>query len=315
MSEPPLPAPEIIDWLLKGDVSIQYQTLRDLLGEDRPELQERIPLEGWGARLLARRNPDGSWGRGFYQPKWTSSHYTLLDLKGLGTSSDHPLIRQSVERIALYERGPDGGVNPSRMIRQSDVCINGLFLSYACHFAAPPEALHSVVDFILAQQMPDGGFNCRKNRSGASHSSLHSTLSVLEGLTEYARSGYTYRLHETGQAAADSCRFILQHRLFRSDHTGEIIHPDFLKLVYPARWKYNILRALDCLRAAGIPFSDEMSDALAMLGQKRGPDGRWRLNAAHPGAVHFVMERPGEPSRWITLLALRVFNHYAPGMA
>ena len=65
-------AEQLIPWLLAGDVSIQYQTRRDLLDEHRPELRARIAAEGWGARYLACRKRDGSWGRGFYQPKWTS---------------------------------------------------------------------------------------------------------------------------------------------------------------------------------------------------------------------------------------------------
>jgi hypothetical protein len=44
--------------------------------------------------------------------------------------------------------------------------------------------------------MPDGGFNCRTTRSGAKHSSLHSTISVLEGLAEFIKSGHTYRKAE-----------------------------------------------------------------------------------------------------------------------
>ena len=83
----------VIDWLLAGDVSIQYQTWRDLLREVRPELQARIAREGWGAVLLSGRHADGSWGDGFYQPKWTSSHYTLLDLKNLAVAPDHSLVR------------------------------------------------------------------------------------------------------------------------------------------------------------------------------------------------------------------------------
>lgn len=62
---------DIIDWLLEGDVSIQYQVHRDLLSDDRKDLQKRIAIEGWGARFLSHRRPDGHWGRKFYQPKWT----------------------------------------------------------------------------------------------------------------------------------------------------------------------------------------------------------------------------------------------------
>ena len=38
---------QIIDWLLEGDVSIQYQVCRDLLGSDKKNLQTRIAKEGW----------------------------------------------------------------------------------------------------------------------------------------------------------------------------------------------------------------------------------------------------------------------------
>ncbi len=298
------------EWLLEGDVSIQYQTHRDLLDHNRPDLQRRIAGEGWGARFLSCRNADGSWGRGFYQPKWTSTHYTLLDLKTLAVSPGHPLIRETVGRIACEQKGPDGGINPSRTIKQSDVCINGMFLNYACYFGESPESLESVVDFVLDQQMEDGGFNCRKNRSGARHSSLHSTLSVLEGILEYLRNGYDYRTEDLEKAASESGEFILQHRLFKSDHTGKTIHQELLRLSFPPRWKYNILRALDYFRKAKVPLDERMRDALDVLLAKQRPGGRLPLQAAHPGEIHFPMEEPRKPSRWNTLLALRVFRAY-----
>lgn len=71
---------KVIKWLLEGDVSIQYQVHRDLLGNDRQDLQDRIAKEGWGERFLIKRNSNGHWGDRFYQPKWISTHYTLLDL-------------------------------------------------------------------------------------------------------------------------------------------------------------------------------------------------------------------------------------------
>ena len=65
---------EIIDWLLSGDVSIQYQVFRDLLGIDKRQLQSRIATEGWGKKLLSQRKDNGHWGKKFYAPKWISSH-------------------------------------------------------------------------------------------------------------------------------------------------------------------------------------------------------------------------------------------------
>ena len=90
---------ELISWLLEGDLSIQYQTHRDLLGIERPDLQERIAKEGWGAQFLSLRKPEGHWGDRFYQPKWISTHYTLLDLKNLAISPEEPQIRGTISQI------------------------------------------------------------------------------------------------------------------------------------------------------------------------------------------------------------------------
>jgi hypothetical protein len=301
---------EVLIWLLDGDVAIQFQVYRDLLGEHRPDLRARIANEGWGAAFLARQNADGHWGRGFYQPKWISSHYTLLDLMHLHLSPNHPAPQRAIDRILTENLGADGGVNPGKTIPQSDVCVNGMFLNYACYFGTYQEVLRVIIDFIIDQWMPDGGFNCRSNRSGAVHSSLHSTISVLEGLLEYECGGYTYRLDELRRIALQAQEFILQHRLFRSDHTGEVIDKRFLLLSYPPRWYYDVLRALDYFRAAGTPYDPRMADAFEILVNKRRSDGRWPLQGKHPGQTHFEMEPGGKPSRWNTLRTLRVLRYY-----
>lgn len=299
-----------IDWLLEGDVSIQYQVHRDLLDVARPDLQTRIATEGWGAYILAQRKEEGHWGERFYQPKWISTHYTLLDLRNLGLSPDNPIVQESLQQVWEREKGADGGILPIGEVQKSDVCINGMFLNYATYFKADPVGLESIVDFLLSQLMDDGGFNCRSNRSGAVHSSLHSTISVLEGITGYQQSGYTYRLDALKAAQRSSIEFILLHRLFLSDRTGKIIHKDFLKLSYPSRWKYDILRALDYFQHAHEPWDDRMQPALDLLMQKRNKAGTWNVQAHHPGKVHLEMEKAGKPSRWNTLRALRVLKHY-----
>lgn len=301
---------EIIGWLLKGDVSICYQVHRDLLGEERPELQARIVKEGWGARFLSFRNPDGHWGRKFYQPKWISTHYTLLDLRNLCMDPDNEQVRQTLDLILACEKAEDGGICAMGDPYVSDVCVNGMFLNYASYFGADARQLRSVVDFLLAERMPDGGFNCRSNRSGAVHSSLHSTLSVFEGITEYERNGYDYRLAELIVAGNSCLEFILKHQLFLSDRTGEIIHPGFLRLPYPGRWHYDILRALDAFRFAGVKWDERMRAAIEVLLKKRSRNGLWKLQANYPGKLHFEMERPGTDSRWNTLRAIRVLEFY-----
>jgi len=38
--------------------------------------------------------------------------------------------------ILNTEKGPDGGIKPIGQFQQSDVCIEGMFLNYACYFGA-----------------------------------------------------------------------------------------------------------------------------------------------------------------------------------
>lgn len=301
---------EIIAWLLRGDVSIQYQVYRDLLHRERKDLQKLIAFDGWGARFLSFQKENGHWGKGFYQPKWISTHYTILDLKNLGISPDNKEVRDALSNMTLDLKGSDGGVYPIGADRKSDVCVNGMFLNYASYFGMQEHELRSIVDFLLSVHMPDGGFNCYSNTKGAVHSSMHSTISVAEGIQEYARNGYSYRNVELQAAEKKAREFLLRHKLFLSDRTGEVIDRKMLMLSYPSRWKYDILRALDYFRLAGAKYDSRMDDAVQVLLKKRRADNRWPLQAKHPGQTHFDMEKAGEPSRWNTLRALRVLRHF-----
>ena len=134
----------IIQWLLEGDVAIQYQTYRDLLEKEDKDLQRKIEREGWGKALLEKRHPEGHWGMGFYQPKWISSHYTILDLKNLNIAPNQFLIKESIHRILKENKGADGGINPGKTIQNSDVCVNGMVMNYACYFRQDESLLHFI---------------------------------------------------------------------------------------------------------------------------------------------------------------------------
>jgi hypothetical protein len=300
----------IIEWLLDSDVSIQYQVYRDLLKLEKPDLKETIAKEGWGAKFLSSRKDNEHWGLGYYQPKWTSSHYTILVLKNLSISNQQKDIKYIVNKILSENIGPDGGINAARTLRKSDVCINGMFLNYATYFGANENVLKSIVDFILSQKMADGGFNCHSNTRGASHSSLHTTLSVIEGILEYTKNDYSYRQKELQKAEKESREFILEHRLFKSDKTGKVIDKKMLALSYPSRWRYDILRAMDYFQLAKVEYDERMNDAIEILFNKRNKENTWNLQANHKGQIHFEMEKVGKPSKWNTLRILRVLNHF-----
>jgi hypothetical protein len=299
----------LINWLLSGDVSIQYQTHRDLLdfSQDKlTELQNRIPNEGWGKEFLNRRDPTtGLWGNGIYTPKWISTHYTLLDLKNLGIDGSY---REYAESSIILLTNEFNRKNVPIQKIENDLCVCAMALSICCHAKIQHEKINQIVDYILLRQMNDGGWNCDWQRSDKS--SVHTTLSVLEAFSDYKKNGYTYRLDEINKQITDGEKYFLQRRLFKSLSTGEIINPKFLELSYPCRYYYDILRCLDYFREVEHPYDELMDEALDIIIDRRNSDGRWHLQNTHVRKVHFTMER--RESRWNTLRALRVIKAFRP---
>jgi hypothetical protein len=301
-------------WLLEGDPAIRWQALRDLAGAARPAVERergKVAREGWGGRLLARQDSEGRWAGGLssdgglYSPKWISTTYTMLMLRDFGLPASN---RQALKACRLLLDGGlqrDGGINYGWRGR-SETCITGMVLSILCHFRYDDGRLDTIADHLLEQQMPDGGWNCRRDL-GATHGSFHTTINALEGLRLYEL--FRGRRARAVRAAQSRGReFLLVHRLFRSHRTGEIIKPIFMLLSFPPRWHYDILRALDHFQAAGAPRDRRLAEAIDLVRKSRGEDGRWPLQHSYRGRTYFQLERQGAPSRWNTLRALRVLR-------
>ncbi|MGB4590433.1 MAG: hypothetical protein WBI17_14540 [Clostridiaceae bacterium] len=303
---------KILDFLLQGDPAIKYQTRKYLLGEPEGDLQlvrKQIALDGYGKMFLERQNEDFSFGGGFYYPKWTNTHYTLLDLRYLEIEQDLDSLIRSVRDIATNSKDKDGGIRLAPHGKTSDICVDGMFLNYASYFKLEEVHLKSVIDHLISAQLPDGGFNCQYRTQKVTHSSMHSTLSVLEGFCEYLKQGYSYRGTELNRIENESREFLLIHHLYRSDKTGEVISPSFLNMVFPPRWHYDILKALYYFADANVPYDGRMKDALEIISNKRNKDGIFTRGKMISGEQHFIMENERK-SRWNTLRAMRVLKKY-----
>jgi hypothetical protein len=110
------------------------------------------------------------------------------------------------------------------------------------------------------------------------------------------------------QSEAKALAFMLAHRLYRSDRTGEIIHERLTYLTFPSYWHYTVLRGLEYLRDRPEIGDPRLNDPIALLASRRRPNGRWPLEQRIPGITFFDMEKPGGESRWNTLRALHVLD-------
>ena len=304
----------LVGWLLDADPAIRWQALRDLTNAPEDVVaaeRSRVAIEGWGARLLALRDPDGQWAAGACFPggappangpgqPWTSTLPTLDLLRAFGLDPQSDPAREMIALIAENcrwehdgQRYFDGEVEP---------CINGRTVAAGVYFGVP---VAGMVKRLLREPLEDGGWNCW-TEYGSLRSSFHTTINVLEGLLAYEQA--------TGDADVRAVRqrgevYLLERNLFRRTSSGEVAVETFRQFSFPTRWCYDVLRALDYFRATGAPPDERMAEAVQLVRDKQQSDGTWLLENTHPGAVYFELEAgDGLLSRWNTLGALRVLR-------
>jgi hypothetical protein len=296
---------DVIGWLLDSDPALRWQVLRDLTDAPDTEVaaeRSRIAHEGWGAQLLAAQDPDGRWSGGTFFPEWVSTEATLRLLWVFGLHPASPEAQRAVGPVheaARWEydasmRFFDGEVEP---------CINGRAVAIGSYFG---QDVRGIVERLLTEQMADGGWNCEQE-NGSTRGSFDTTINVLEGLAEFERS--TGADADVTAARVRGEEYLLERRLMHRLSDGGIGQERWLQLSFPNGWHYDVGRALDHLRTTRAEPDERTTEALDLLESKRTDDGRWRLeHRYHPRLLVDLREDEGEPSRWLTLRALRVLR-------
>ena len=299
----------VIAWLLDADPSIRWQVMRDLMdtpAEIVAAERSRVADEGWGPRLLDQQRPDGQWGDGVATPFWWSNMYTLVFLRDLGVDPASARVRAAIDLVKdNVTWGPEWGDSPF-FEGEVEPCINGRVVALGAYFGERSDRL---VDRLLSEQLTDGGWNCEAER-GSVRSSFHTTICVLEGLLAFEQAfGAAPALTDARRRAEE---YLLERRLLRRLSTGDVIEPTWTQFAFPTLWHYDVLRALDYLRAAGVRPDTRVDEAIAIVLERRQGDGRWLLDVRHRNTLHEEFAGAvGEANRWVTLRALRVLEWYS----
>ena len=292
-----------LEWLLDADPSIRWQVMRDLADAPADAVgaeRARVAREGWGARVLASQDPDGRWGGGTFFPRGTGTFDTLHLLYLLGIDPASSEARHAIAPVHQAARW-DYDRNLRFWEGEVEPCINGRVVAIGAYFGQDVQA---IVARLLTEQMADGGWNCEQE-NGSTRGSFDTTINVLEGLLEYERA-----VGGDGDVAAARRRgeeYLLERRLLHRLSDDAIPQARWAKPGFPYSWNYDVVRALDYFRSSGREPDERMAEALDIMDSKRREDGRWRLEQAyHDGLVVDLGEAEGQPSRWITLRALRI---------
>lgn len=330
----PTPKPDelVIGWLLDSDPAIRWQVMRDLTGAPAEEVaaeRARVANEGWGARLLALQGADGLWGGAAWNRGWDSTLHVLMLLRDFGLNPASDQARHAVnlvrDRVTWKGCGPPECDENSFFAGELEPCINGQVGAVGAYFG---QNVHGLINRLLTEQLPDGGWNCEAV-NGSTRSSFNTTICVLEALLEHElRVESSLEVDADCPGSVDASRvhaarlrgqeYLLERRLFRRKSTGEVIERDrkssaaWTSFVFPTWWHYDVLRGLEYLRRAGVSPDERVSEAIDLVESRRDSDGRWPLENRHPGRMPVeINEGIGQPSRWNTLRALRVLDWYS----
>ncbi|MGI0129878.1 MAG: hypothetical protein ACREDE_05355 [Thermoplasmata archaeon] len=310
---------KVLDWLLAEEQpSVRYRTLTELLGRgpDDPDVRaarDPIPRTGWAAEILSERSPEGWWvhSESLYTPKYLSTHWRMLLLSDLGLTREVPAIRESCELWMRRFAATGGGVGGNSKGRPHH-CVAGNLARALLRFGyADDDRVRRTLEWLTESADPKGGWSCFERGRN---------LDSWEGLSAFAaypRAKWTPRMQECVERAAE---FFLDRELHRQGDR----YPPWYRFHYPVHYYYDLLVGLDLLTSLGYASDRRLKFALAHLRKKRRPDGRWNLDAVHPdvdGAmaewfrkhpkqrpVPIALERPGAPSKIITLTALKVLD-------
>ena len=263
---------DVIDWLLDGDPAIRWQVMRDLT-DAPPEVvaaeRARVAHRGLGcaaARAPGRRRPLGRLA--LVRPSGTDhAGRAAICCATSGSIPRAPQARRAIDARPAstaawagnaLERQPffDGEVEP---------CINGRIVAIGAYFGEDVDGRSS--SGCSASRWPDGGWNCEPE-NGSTRVLVRHDDRRPRGPAR-ARAGRPAARRRLPAARRRGEEYLLERRLFRRKSTGEVIDPDFTRLLVPAATGTTTCSAaLDHLRAAGATPDARMAEAIDLVEQR-----------------------------------------------
>ncbi len=93
---------------------------------------------------------------------------------------------------------------------------------------------------------------------------------------------------------------------------GEKPSSSWFKLGYPIGYVTDVLQNLEVLAALGQAQDRRLANALKLVVSKQDRQGRWPMEYSYSGKTWADIEKRGQPSKWVTLRALRVLGASYP---
>jgi hypothetical protein len=330
---------EQLDWLMdESTPAVRHLALRQLL--DRPaddpdvvEARRAAMAAAPIAPILAAQNPEGWWvkpGAG-YSPKYSATVWSLIFLDQMGADGADLRVQAGCEYLLRYAQTSSGGFGasgnltgvapPSRAIH----CLNGNLLRALIGFGLlEDERIQRSLAWQAAAITGDGidrwysvtpgpGFACGANGDRPC------AWGAVKAVLALARVPAENRTPAVDAALAAGVEFLLSRDPSVADYPmppgNTKPNGSWFRLGFPSGYVADVLQVLEALCDAGAAGDPRLPGAFDWLVAQRGSDGRWANRYAYQGKLVRDIDRPGKPSKWVTLRALRVLKARAEASA
>lgn len=135
-------------------------------------------------------------------------------------------------------------------------------------------------------------------------------MGIVKALKALAEVPVDQRNSEVKRTVERGVEYLLKHHIYKKSHDlNKIAKPGWLRLGFPLMYQDDILEILEIFTHLGIQ-DERMQDAIQILLSKQDEQSKWKLENTFNGRFLVNIERKGEPSKWITMNALKVLKKY-----
>ncbi|MBI2907688.1 MAG: nitrogen fixation protein NifH [Chloroflexi bacterium] len=310
--------------------------------------QEAVMATGPAPAILAAQDPDGYWvepGIG-YGPKYRGTVWQVIFLAQFGADGRDARVRAGCEYVLEHARAKCGGFSLDGKASGMVPCMQGNMAAALADLGwRGDERFEAGLDWLArsvtgeriaparnAPSDPRGfpplippstgglrGGNLRYYRSGnsgpgflcAANNHLPCAWGAVKAMLALSKVPKAERTPTVSGAIEQGVQFLLGHNVAAADYpTGYSTKPSgsWFKFGYPIGYVSDVLQNLEALTALGYGADPRMKPAIDLLLSKRDAEGRWRLEYTYNGKTWADVEQKGQPSKWVTLRALRVLR-------
>ena len=319
-------------WLLEEDnPSVRYIALTDICGrpENHPEVRatkNRIMQTGIVPKILAGQDPEGFWvnPESFYvRTKYRGTVWQLIILAELKADPQDPRLQKACDFILEWSQDRQSGGFSYRGTKQNGGQQNGVIPCLTGNMVwslirlrrlEDPRVQDGIHWITTYQRYDDGivkapkGWPYEKFEQCWGHHTCH--LGVVKALKACAEIPARSRDIEVQRFIQDGAEHLLKHHLYKRSHDlKKTAKPKWKRLGFPHMWDTDALEMADILLRLG--YRDpRMQEAIDLIQSKQDEKGHWLLEETWNGRFQVNIEHKGKPSKWVTLLALRVLKAY-----